>query len=138
MFIHCLVLLPLLMCVLLLILVLLWSTYCHFLELRADLSKGSFRHFSSFCVIKISKRLNFQDLVCSYNRVELLQAKAQTVLIKLSDTYNVCCHGNSCAYGLHTSFKTGYLISNRMFVCGLFVQSMQLHTHQIYRNMVHS
>ena len=26
--------------------------------------------------------------------------------------YNDCCYGNSCAYGLHTSFKTGYLISN--------------------------
>ena len=26
--------------------------------------------------------------------------------------YNVCYHGNSCAYGLHTSFKTVYLISN--------------------------
>ena len=38
--------------------------------------------------------------------------KAQTVLIKLRDRYNVSFHGNSCAYGLHTSFKTGYLISN--------------------------
>ena len=36
----------------------------------------------------------------------------QTVLIKLSDTYNVCCHGNSCAYRQHTSFKTEYFISN--------------------------
>ena len=62
------------------------------------------------------------------------------VLIKLSNTYNVCCHGNSCAYGLHTSLKTGYLISNAFVNTGrgLFVQSMQSHTHQIYRNMEHS
>ena len=36
----------------------------------------------------------------------------QACLITLIDTYNVCCHGNSCAYGLLTSFSTGYLISN--------------------------
>ena len=54
-----------------------------------------------------------------------MQSNAQTVLIKLSDTYNVCCHGNSCAYGLHTSYKTGYLISNAFvntecaYVCSL-------------------
>ena len=112
-----------------------------------DLTKGSFGHFSSFCVIKISKkRLNFEDFVCSYNRLELLLTcntlKAQTVLIKLSDTYNVCCHGNSCAYGLHTSLKTGCIILNAFVntrcAYGLFVQSMQLHTRQIYRNMTHS
>ena len=26
--------------------------------------------------------------------------------------YTVYCHGNSCVYRLHTSFKTGYIISN--------------------------
>ena len=82
--------------------------------MSADLTKGSFRHFSSFCVIKISKTSKFSRFCmiesnCFYH---VIQSKAQTVLIKLSDTYNVCCHGNSCAYGLHTSFKTGYLISN--------------------------
>ena len=41
-----------------------------------------------------------------------LQSEAQTVLIELSDKYNVCCHGNSSAYGLHSFFKAGYLISN--------------------------
>ena len=40
--------------------------------MSADLRKGSFRHFSSFCVIKISKRLNFQDFACSYTRFKLL------------------------------------------------------------------
>ena len=86
--------------------------------MSADLKKKwSFRHFSSFCYIqKFKKRLNFQDFACSNNRVKLLLAcntiKGANRLIKLSDTNNVCCHGNSCAYGLHTSFKTGYLISN--------------------------
>ena len=44
--------------------------------------------------------------------LHVIQSKGQKVLIKLSDTYNVCCHGNSCAYGLHASLKTGYHISN--------------------------
>ena len=34
------------------------------------------------------------------------------VLSKSSDMHYVGCHGNSCVYGLHISFKTGYLISN--------------------------
>ena len=38
----------------------------------ADLTKGFFGHFSRFCVIKIQKRLNFQDFACSYNRIKLL------------------------------------------------------------------
>ena len=37
--------------------------------------------------------------------------KDVTFLIKLCDKYNVFCQGNSCAYGLATFFKTGYLIS---------------------------
>ena len=40
--------------------------------LSADLRKGSFGHFSSFCVIKFQNRLNFQDFACSYNRLKLL------------------------------------------------------------------
>ena len=35
-----------------------------------------------------------------------------------------------------TSFQM--LLLTRYVRCGLFVQSMQLHTHQIYRNMEHS
>ena len=44
--------------------------------------------------------------------LHVIQSKAQLVLIKLSDTYNVCCYGNSCAFGLYITFKTRYLISN--------------------------
>ena len=35
-----------------------------------------------------------------------------------------------------TSFQM--LCKHRMSVCGIFVQSMQLHTHQINRNMEHT
>ena len=42
------------------------------MHLSADLTKGSFGHFISFCVINIQKRLNFQDFACSYNGVKLL------------------------------------------------------------------
>ena len=84
-----------------------------------DLTKGSFGHFSSFCVIKISKKhLNFQNFACSYNRVKLLltcntiKGSNSSDKINLSDTYNICCHDNSCAYGIYIAFKTGYLISN--------------------------
>ena len=108
--------------------------------------KRVLRAFNQFlCNKKLQKRLNFQDFSCSYNIVKLLLTcntiKAQIVLIKLSYTYNICCHGNSCAYGLYITFKTGYFISNALYgisVCWLFVQSMQLQTHKIYRNMEHS
>ena len=43
-----------------------------YIDMSADLTKGSFRHFSRFCVIKISKTSKFfQDFACSYNRVKL-------------------------------------------------------------------
>ena len=42
------------------------------MHLSADLTKGYFGHFSSFCVINISKCLNFQDFACYYNGVKLL------------------------------------------------------------------
>ena len=43
------------------------------LDMNADLTKGSFGHFSSFSVIKIKiKTMNFQDFACSYNIVKLL------------------------------------------------------------------
>ena len=42
------------------------------IHLSAYLRKGSFGHFSSFCVIKISKLSKFQDFACSYNRLKLL------------------------------------------------------------------
>ena len=41
-----------------------------------------------------------------------LPLKAQIFLIKLIDKYHGCCHSNGCAYGIPTSFKTGYVISN--------------------------
>ena len=40
--------------------------------MSADLTKGSFGHFSSFCVIKISKKRLFQYFACSNNKVKLL------------------------------------------------------------------
>ena len=30
-------------------------------------------------------------------------------IIILSNAFYACCHGNSCAYGLHISFETEYL-----------------------------
>ena len=86
------------------------SIYIHF---SADLTKGSFGHFSSFYVIIILKTSKISIFSMFLQESQLVtQSKTQTFLIKLSDMYNVCCHGNSCAYGLHTSCKTGYLISN--------------------------
>ena len=41
-------------------------------DMSADLTKGSFGHSGSFCVIKISKTSKFQDFACSYNKVKLL------------------------------------------------------------------
>ena len=41
-------------------------------HISVDLTKGTFGHFSSFCVIKFQKRPYFQDFACSYNRVKLL------------------------------------------------------------------
>ena len=42
--------------------------------MSVDLTKGSFGHFSSFYVIKISKTSKFLDFACSYKRVKLLLA----------------------------------------------------------------
>ena len=41
-------------------------------QMSADLTKGSFGHFSSFFKSKFQKRLNFQDFACSNNRLILL------------------------------------------------------------------
>ena len=85
--------------------------------MSADLTKGSFGHFSSFYVIKILKTSKI-SIFCMFLQegqivfLHVTQSKTQTFLMKLSDTFNVCCNGNSCAFGLPTSFKTGYLILN--------------------------
>ena len=83
--------------------------------MSADLTKGSFVHFSSFLCNQNLKKTSKISIFCMFLQdsqiaSNVTQSKTQTFLIKLSDTNNVCCHGNSCAYGLHTSFKTGYLI----------------------------
>ena len=42
-----------------------------------------------------------------------------------------------CVNKISKSSKFSRFCKHGICVCGLFVQSMQLHTHQIYRNMKH-
>ena len=42
----------------------------------------------------------------------MIPLKTKISKIKVNENYNVHCHGNSCAYGLPTSSKLGYIISN--------------------------
>ena len=86
------------------------------IQMSADLTKGSFRHFSSYYVIKILKTSKI-SIYCMFSQESncfqpVTQSKKQTFLRKLTEKYNLCCHGNSFAYGVPTSFKVGYLISN--------------------------
>ena len=62
--------------------------------MSTDLTKGSFGHFSSFFVFKISKILKFLTMESNCFLL-VIQSKAKIVLIELNDTYNVCCHGNT-------------------------------------------
>ena len=76
--------------------------------LRAFYQFLSNQNFKNVYIFKIFHVLTIESNCFQHVK----QSKAQTVLIKLSDKFNVCCHGNSCTYGLHTSLKTGFLISN--------------------------
>ena len=91
--------------------------------MSVDLTKGFFGHFNLvlFMQSKFQERLKLQYMYFagSYNGVKLLLScntiKMQVFLIKLSDRYQVCCHGNSFAHGLPSSFEpafeVGYVIS---------------------------
>ena len=81
--------------------------------MSAELTKGSFGHFSSFYVIKILKTSKI-SIFCMFLQESQIASNMYHNQRRKHFDYNACCHGNSCAYGLRTSYKTGYLISNAL------------------------